>query len=574
METSMPPSAGLVVAPPVSNNLQTWPEPVDTPGILPRHLIRDASSRVPLLEILHRLLYRLRPNTHSDLDKVLAVIALYSAAVPVYRYLKDFAIWAFTVQITISEQDPAAKDVLAWMSSEVIQNRRSRSAMIVTEGSQQDEINHGRRLMIGPSGRVGSRNMQGVVDNEVSCLPPIGSRIFWVGFRPYLFDRVGGTKAPNFAASNGSNSLDTSGRLQNALTITTLGWNLEPLRDFVVKCHAWKKAHMTGTTTVYFAGGSQYDYGGGQWQSISKPVRKLDTIDMEDSVKLDLVRDAEYYYSEQSKQFFADCGIPYRRGYLFYGPPGTGKTSFSAALAGHLGCDIYHINLAASDITDGKLHNLFLGLPQKCVVVIEDIDSAGINREVTSELKEAAADSDLAGQLMGAQWRARTSHHAQQGQKGHSLITLSGLLNAIDGNASQEGRLLILTSNNPDALDAALTRPGRVDKRVYFGNMSKSAGKSIFMRLIGRSALAHDAVFSMAYIEQCATEFAEKVPAHTFTPAQVQNFLQGCRGDPVKALAEIDAWVADNRPTATGMSSSPVSNATMVEAEEGEVERL
>lgn len=57
---------------------------------------------------------------------------------------------------------------------------------------------------------------------------------------------------------------------------------------------------MTGTTTVYFAGGGTYDYGGGQWQSISKPTRKLDTIDMEESVKLDLVRDAEYYYSEQS----------------------------------------------------------------------------------------------------------------------------------------------------------------------------------------------------------------------------------------------------------------------------------
>lgn len=51
--------------------------------------------------------------------------------------------------------------------------------MIVTEGSQQDELNHGRRFMIGPSGRLGSRKMQGSIDNEVSCLPPIGSRIFW-----------------------------------------------------------------------------------------------------------------------------------------------------------------------------------------------------------------------------------------------------------------------------------------------------------------------------------------------------------------------------------------------------------
>lgn len=204
-------------------------------------------------------------------------------------------------------------------------------------------------------------------------------------------------------------------------------------------------------------------------------------------------------------------------------------------------------------------------------MVIEDIDSAGIGREVTAEQKQAAADMDLAAALMPPEY---VTSRRQASSKERSLITLSGLLNAIDGNASQEGRLLILTSNNPDALDAALIRPGRIDKKVYFGNITKSAGKSIFMRLIGRSALAHDAVFSMAYIEQCAAEFADKLPAHTFTPAQIQNFLHGCRGDPTKALAEIDSWIADNRYANGGMSSSPVSNATMVEAEEGEHEAL
>lgn len=584
MDPSLLPSTDLIVAQPLHSAVdptQTWPEPVDTPGILPRHLIRSASSHLPFLEIIHRLLYRIRPDSHSNLDQVLAAIALYSAAVPAYRYLKDFVKWAFTVQVVIADTDPAAADVLAWMSSEVIQNRHSRSAMIVTDnGSQQDTMSrHQPHFMIGNGGaRYRQVRRRGSVDNQVSCSPPIGSRIFWVGLRPFLFDRVGqssGQMLPGYS----NNGLDASGRMTNALTITTLGWNLGPLKDFVRHCRQWKKANMTGTTTVYFAGGSAYDaYGGGAWQSIIKPVRKLDTIDMDESTKLDLVRDAEYYYSDQSKQFFADCGIPYRRGYLFHGPPGTGKTSFSAALAGHLGCDIYHINLASGDITDGKLHSLFLGLPQKCVVVIEDIDSAGIGREVTTESQQAAADVDMQEQMMPPQFRMRAMQMKgmQMGapactQKGRSLVTLSGLLNAIDGNASQEGRLLILTSNKPDALDDALTRPGRIDKKIYFGNMSQSAGKSIFMRLIGRSALTHDAVFSMAYIEQCAAEFAEKVPAHTFTPAQVQNFLQGCRGDPNKALADIDNWVAENRSasTATG-SSSPISNATMVEAEEGE----
>jgi chaperone BCS1 len=155
-------------------------------------------------------------------------------------------------------------------------------------------------------------------------------------------------------------------------------------------------------------------------------------------------------------------------------------------------------------------------------------------------------------------------------QTKRNTVTLSGLLNAIDGNASQEGRLLIMTSNDPESLDAALIRPGRVDKKVYFGNMSKSASKSIYMRLVGRSALAHDAAFTMAEIEQYATEFADKIPENTFTPAQVQNFLQDCRADPLKALREVDAWVAENgeksgSTSATGgsdMSASIISHAT------------
>jgi chaperone BCS1 len=218
-------------------------------------------------------------------------------------------------------------------------------------------------------------------------------------------------------------------------------------------------------------------------------------------------------------------------------------------LAGHLQCDIYHINLASGDISDGSLHRLFLTLPRKCVVVIEDIDSAGIGREqgVSTQppMEVPSSITDINRLMRAAQVPSppMTSFHGREKQR--NTVTLSGLLNAIDGNASQEGRLLIMTSNNPDALDAALTRPGRVDKKVYFGNMSRSAGKSIFLRLIGRSALAHDAVYTMAQIEQYATEFADKVPANTFTPAQVQNFLQGCRGDPLKALHEIDVWVAE-----------------------------
>jgi chaperone BCS1 len=223
------------------------------------------------------------------------------------------------------------------------------------------------------------------------------------------------------------------------------------------------------------------------------------------------------------------------------------------------------INLASGDISDGSLHRLFLGLPRKCVVVIEDIDSAGIGREqgpTSKPLPSTGVHSSVTYEDMLGNAMVPSPPADAYGHRKRNTVTLSGLLNAIDGNASQEGRLLIMTSNNPDALDAAITRPGRIDKKVFFGNMSKTAGKSIFMRLVGRSALAHDAAFTMAEIEQYASEFAEKVPANTFTPAQVQNFLQGCRSDPLRALREVEGWVSASRQKSESSSTADSSETS------------
>jgi chaperone BCS1 len=289
----------------------------------------------------------------------------------------------------------------------------------------------------------------------------------------------------------------------------------------------------------------------GVWQSVTKAIRKLDTLDMDEDIKTELIKDAEEYYSEQSRKFYNDCGIPYRRGYLFYGPPGTGKTSFSAALAGHLNCDVYHINLATGDISDSKLHSLFLSLPRKCIVVIEDIDSTGIGREMEAlppPMPPAPGIHQHPFPVAGKQ-HPRSNH-----------VTLSGLLNAIDGNSSQEGRLLIMTSNNPDALDDALIRPGRIDKKVHFGYMNKHAAQGIFMRLIGRSSIAASKL-TPEDAQKKAASFARKLPTNTFTPALVQNFLQACRGDSDKALAEIEGWAKENAPKQHVPKVNGVSNA-------------
>lgn len=49
---------------------------------------------------------------------------------------------------------------------------------------------------------------------------------------------------------------------------------------------------------------------------------------------------------------------------------------------------------------------------------------------------------------------------------GEGGVTFSGLLNALDGAAAQEGRLLFMTTNHIEKLDSALIRPGRCDYRL------------------------------------------------------------------------------------------------------------
>ncbi|OQV24055.1 putative Mitochondrial chaperone BCS1 [Hypsibius exemplaris] len=66
--------------------------------------------------------------------------------------------------------------------------------------------------------------------------------------------------------------------------------------------------------------------------------------------------------------------------------------------------------------------------------------------------------------------------------EGMNRLTFSGLLNALDGVASSEGRILFMTTNYVDRLDPALIRPGRVDKRQYIGYADESQVERMFRR--------------------------------------------------------------------------------------------
>ncbi|OJJ74971.1 hypothetical protein ASPBRDRAFT_668751 [Aspergillus brasiliensis CBS 101740] len=103
-----------------------------------------------------------------------------------------------------------------------------------------------------------------------------------------------------------------------------------------------------------------------------------------------------------------------------------------------------------SKIVDGNsLSYLFLSLPDRCIVLLEDVDQAGI----------ADRGNPDCGENIGS---PESSKHF------HGGINLSEILNIIDGVSAQEGRILIMTTNEPENIDEARQRPGRVDRIFPF----------------------------------------------------------------------------------------------------------
>ena len=206
--------------------------------------------------------------------------------------------------------------------------------------------------------------------------------------------------------------------------------------------------------------------------------------------------------------------MPYRRGYLFYGPPGTGKSSLSVAIAGEFGLDLYEVKIP-SVATDADLEQMFQEIPPRCVVLLEDIDAVWVDRS--------------------------SSEKSGNGQDSAPNCTLSGLLNVLDGVGSQEGRIVIMTTNRPEQLDSALIRPGRVDMKVFLGNISQKSAEEMFIRMFSPDLGV--ASLDMEEVRELAAQFASRIPDDTFTPSLLQGFFQLHLESPRDAASSIGAWV-------------------------------
>ncbi|KKY36754.1 putative mitochondrial chaperone bcs1 [Diaporthe ampelina] len=308
------------------------------------------------------------------------------------------------------------------------------------------------------------------------------------------------------------------------------------------------------------------------WQRcLARASRPFSTVILNDKVKQDLINDVQDYLNPATRRWYSNRGIPYRRGYLLYGPPGTGKSSLSLALAGFFKMRIYIVSLSSVTSNEENLSTLFAELPRRCVVLLEDIDTAGLTHTREDKSRNVSGgnnEDDMApGQLTKGTGSTNNNNNNNNGR-----LSLSGLLNILDGVASQEGRVLIMTTNHVDKLDKALIRPGRVDMIVKFDladtGMISSIFRAIFAPLEGdNKPLAAEAEAARdpeeikrcveadkarrdeitAEIEKLAEDFAARIPAHEFSPAELQGYLMKNKRDAKGAVRGAEAWVVEAR---------------------------
>jgi chaperone BCS1 len=179
-----------------------------------------------------------------------------------------------------------------------------------------------------------------------------------------------------------------------------------------------------------------------------------------------------------------------------YGPPGTGKTSLVSALAAKFGMSIYAINL--TEFNDRSLRTAVNDVPENSLILLEDIDCMK-----TGHRRPDATDRAQKGDANQGREKNDTS--------GVLGVTLSGLLNVLDGFHAPENVLFVMTTNKIEMLDPALLRPGRIDYKLYLGEAVKTQKVELYRQFFPEAT------------EHEACEFADRHFADTM--AQFQGLL-------------------------------------------------
>src|ERR1041385_3127110 len=179
-----------------------------------------------------------------------------------------------------------------------------------------------------------------------------------------------------------------------------------------------------------------------------------------DEARAELTETIEFL---RNPERFSRLGGRVPRGILLYGPPGTGKTLLARAAAKEAG--VAFLTASGSSFQEkfaglgaARVRHLFAKGRKlsPCIIFIDEIDALGRKRGRSGD--SATADQDQ---------------------------TLNQLLVEMDGFDQSSAVVVIASTNRPDILDKALTRPGRFDREIAV-NLADVTGREAILKVHAR----------------------------------------------------------------------------------------
>ena len=275
--------------------------------------------------------------------------------------------------------------------------------------------------------------------------------------------------------------------------------------------------------------------------------------------------------------WYKEKGIPHTLGILLHGPPGTGKTSIIKAIAKDTNRHIFNIKLQP-DTTQTQLNNLFFNETVKVlkngktevynislndrIYVMEDIDCNNdmlldreyIKETTTNEEKQNSntfnnsfeenyeqnmdyfnnnfSNFNLETQQQNNITSKNSTNNNQLEEDKSEQVTLSFILNLLDGILETPGRILIMTSNYPDKLDKALIRPGRIDVNLKVGYCTLDMIEEMFIFF-----------FKLSHDDRSKYNFSDINIKNDITPAQLNKLLLDNFNNKEQAYDDIISYI-------------------------------
>ena len=488
----------------------------------------------PLLDSVHDIL-GVDTAVIINFGIILAAVSTFAhfAGQKIYEYLKYVCIST----VHINDDEVLHASVMRWMTDHYLHKKASHSVKAITSRKSTWEDEEDAFKVLGDDFQVDRLvSYRSIIARMPILLQPYrGKQIFrfegsWILFKHNIHK---------------NQSPFADGRERSYIQLECLGRSLAPLENFLKETQNYELGKSISSTNVFRALTGARD--SIRWsRAITRPARDIRTVILDKTKKAAILRDMNEYLHPRTRQWYANHGIPYRRGFLFSGPPGSGKTSLTAALAGVFGLDIYVLSLLDPALNDSQFMRLLSEVPSRCIVLLEDVDVAGLGKR---------ADLDGTNRRKGVN-ATENSLELPTTDKTQptTAVSLSGLLNAIDGVSSHEGRILIMTTNSPDSLDKALVRPGRVDLHAAFELPARTEVEELFLSMYGdgmnhasskQNASGDVNAADSAHddeLREMARQFAAALPEAKLSLATIQGFLLGLKREPRLACERVQAW--------------------------------